>query len=349
MKKLLALALIACLLLAALPAAASAYTVVRSPQSLTLNGHLVDCEKYNIDGSNYFKLRDLAYILQGTPAAFGVGWDAEANAILIIPGMPYEPVGGELVVGEDKSATAVPSSQSLWFLDAPADGLSVYNIGGNNYFKLRELGDLLGFEVGYDAASNTAMIFSEGASGDVGGGQMPAFNAIWHWVEDNANGELAGDPEYYEFFDRDGDTELCELILAQYDGLRFLLLRDKYDFANGASDVTWLFLEPDTQTYSLSYDYYESGDVTGDPDFTGEVNIYAPAYTGSVALVFDTTQGAMAALEEADEFRVPATQACSTLLSWLDDILRGDPALSGVAHISNFGFDYDSLDTSAIE
>ena len=38
---------------------------------------------------------------------------------------------------------------------------AMYRIGGNNYFKLRELGDLLGFEVGYDAATNTAMIFSE--------------------------------------------------------------------------------------------------------------------------------------------------------------------------------------------
>ena len=42
-----------------------------------------------------------------------------------------------------------------------ADGLSVYNIGGNNYFKLRDLGDALGFTVDYDADSNTAIVLSK--------------------------------------------------------------------------------------------------------------------------------------------------------------------------------------------
>ena len=45
-----------------------------------------------------------------------------------------------------------------------ADGLSVYNIGGNNYFKLRDLGDALGFTVDYDADSNTAIVLSKGST-----------------------------------------------------------------------------------------------------------------------------------------------------------------------------------------
>ena len=165
MKKALSLALVLCLLLALVPVSASAYSVVLSPQNLMVDGRAVQCEKYNIDGSNYFKLRDIASLLMGTPAEFGVGYDPEANSIIVVPGMPYEPVGGELVVGEDKSATAVPSSQSLWFLDAPADGLSVYNIGGNNFFKLRDLGSLLGFTVDYDAATNTAVVLSGADAG----------------------------------------------------------------------------------------------------------------------------------------------------------------------------------------
>ena len=38
-------------------------------------------DAYNIEGSNYFKLRDLAYVLNGTDKQFEVGWDAAANAI----------------------------------------------------------------------------------------------------------------------------------------------------------------------------------------------------------------------------------------------------------------------------
>ena len=160
MKKLLSLALILCLLLAALPSAAMAYATVLSPQNLTVDGQSITCEKYNIDGSNYFKLRDIAYLLNGTAYSFAVSWDAAANAVVIAPGFPYEPVGGELAVGADKSATAVPSAQTVWFLDAPADDLSVYNIGGNNFFKLRDLGTLLGFTVDFDSATNTAQVFT---------------------------------------------------------------------------------------------------------------------------------------------------------------------------------------------
>ena len=160
MKKLLSLALAACLLLALLPVGASAYTAVLSPQSLTVDGKAVNCEKYNIDGSNYFKLRDLAMLLNGTGSQFGVGYDAAENAVLITPGQPYEPVGGELVVGEDKSASAVPSAQRVTVVGASAAGMSVYNIGGNNFFKLRDLGNVLGFGVDYDAATNTAVVVS---------------------------------------------------------------------------------------------------------------------------------------------------------------------------------------------
>lgn len=38
--------------------------------------------------------------------------------------------------------------------------LSVYNIGGSNFFQLRELGTALGFTVDYDAATNTAIVLS---------------------------------------------------------------------------------------------------------------------------------------------------------------------------------------------
>ena len=39
---------------------ASAANVVVSPQNLSVDGVDAYCDKYNIDGSNYFKLRDLA-------------------------------------------------------------------------------------------------------------------------------------------------------------------------------------------------------------------------------------------------------------------------------------------------
>ncbi len=134
--------------------------VVRSPQNLSVDGAKKDVEKYNIDGSNYFKLRDIAYLLNGTGSRFSVGWDAETGTVSIVTGEAYEPNGSEMIVGSDKSATAVPSAQTIRINGVVRTDLSVFNLDGNNFFKLRDLGEALGFDVDYDPDTNTAIIQS---------------------------------------------------------------------------------------------------------------------------------------------------------------------------------------------
>ena len=142
-----------------LPTQAAA--VVRSPQSLMVDGVTVACEKYNIDGYNYFKLRDIASLLNGTDAQFSVGWDEVSGTVTVTAGGSYVPVGGELADPDrDNSATAVQSGQTILINGAVNSGLSVYNIGGSNFFKLADLGAALGFGVDYDAGTNTARITS---------------------------------------------------------------------------------------------------------------------------------------------------------------------------------------------
>ena len=156
----IALALVLALTVAA-GAAAADYVVQRSPQTLKFNGSVVSCEKYNIDGYNYFKLRDLAAILSGTRGQFEVGWDEARGVVTITPGQPYTARDGtELVIGEDKSATAVPSPQTVMVNGTVRSDFSVFNIGGNNYFKLRDLATVLDVTVDYDEPSNTAILLS---------------------------------------------------------------------------------------------------------------------------------------------------------------------------------------------
>lgn len=134
--------------------------VQRSPQGLSVDGVPRDVEKYNIDGSNYFKLRDLACLLNGTGSAFSVGWDSLSETVRITTGVPYVPVGGELTVGADRSGTAVLSRQTVLVDGVVRGDLTVYNIGGNNFFRLRELAAALGFDVDYDAETDTAVVTS---------------------------------------------------------------------------------------------------------------------------------------------------------------------------------------------
>ena len=142
------------------PAEPAEDVVVPSNQALQVNGEAVTgAQVYNINGSNYFKLRDVAALLSGTGSQFALEYDAAARQIVLTTGEAYTPDGSELTAGEDQSATAVRSSQSLT-IDGEAASLTAYNIGGNNYFMLRDLGEALGFEVDYDAATRTMIVNS---------------------------------------------------------------------------------------------------------------------------------------------------------------------------------------------
>ena len=156
---LIALALVAALMLA-FAGQCFAASVCLSPQKLTVDGKGIDCEKYNIDGSNYFKLRDLAYLLNGTGSQFSVGWNDQTKTVSITTGKAYTADGSELKTGTDKSKTAQISAQTILINGKVRSDLSVYNIGGNNFFKLRDLGTALGFFVSYDAAADTAVVKS---------------------------------------------------------------------------------------------------------------------------------------------------------------------------------------------
>ena len=133
----------------------------RSDQRLRVDGEAVRCEKYRIDGYNYFKLRDLAALLSGTGSQFDVDYDAARNRVLVHTGRAYtHPDGKELSPAPDRSAAAHPTSQALVIDGTEMADLSVWHIGGYNFFRLRELGEALGFGVDYDEPTRTALILT---------------------------------------------------------------------------------------------------------------------------------------------------------------------------------------------
>ena len=141
------------------PANSSGLRVQITSQVVTCNGKTIDTEVYNINGANYFKLRDLAAMLNGTGSQFAVGYDNATRTITVNTGLPYTMLGTELVKGVDKSSTCVTNPMSV-FINGVAVNLQAYNIGGSTFFQLRELGNSLGFGVGYDEATRTVLITS---------------------------------------------------------------------------------------------------------------------------------------------------------------------------------------------
>ena len=134
------------------------YKVQMTTQKLTIDGEEKTAEIYNINGNNFFKLRDMAALLSGTDAQFSVDYDEESKTVIIKTGEAYAKQPGDLEIGADKSASAVKSRQSIEINGEAVADLTAYNLGGNNFFKLAELGARLGFGVAYDQATRTMVV-----------------------------------------------------------------------------------------------------------------------------------------------------------------------------------------------
>ena len=132
--------------------------VLKSPQKLSVNGVIRATEVYNIDGTNYFKVRDLAALLNGTPYQFNVDFNYTTNTIVLRTRTPYTTATGtELqTAGVDNSALAVVSAQSLE-IDGTRVSLTAFNIGDAGLYIAAHDPDL---RYKYDSATDTAMITS---------------------------------------------------------------------------------------------------------------------------------------------------------------------------------------------
>lgn len=128
-----------------------------SRHKVTLNGAKADLAAYTINGSNYFKLRDLAKALDGLNTNFEVTWNAAQQRIDLTSKTAYTAVGGEQAALPAGNKAASLTNASV-YLDGKPLNLTAYSIGGNNYFKLRDLGDALGFGVDWNADTMTMIL-----------------------------------------------------------------------------------------------------------------------------------------------------------------------------------------------
>ena len=126
-----------------------------STQMVQVDGKPVEFQMYalkdaNGSPTNYIKIRDLASVLNGTKAQFGVGYDGAVN---LLPSEGYTPNGSEMQTPYSgdraytmpKAATNINGKAS----DLAAILLTSDSGGGFTYYKLRDLGKALNFNVGW--------------------------------------------------------------------------------------------------------------------------------------------------------------------------------------------------------
>ena len=125
--------------------------------AVIVNEKNVIFDAYEIEGNNYFKLRDLAYVLNGTKKQFEVVWDGDKNAISLTSDQAYTAVGSEMA-GKGMSIKLPTPTSSQILLNGSLVNFTAYTIDGNNYFKLRDIGEAFDFGVVWDGARNAILI-----------------------------------------------------------------------------------------------------------------------------------------------------------------------------------------------
>lgn len=137
-------------------------TAAPSGEKVLLDGEEIKLDAYLIDAENYVKLRDIAALFKETKAKFAVVYNEDADTITITLGEAHE----EDFVAPDEEAeraekTGIPSYQKIFDQDEKEIELKGYLIEGNNYFRLRDLGEKLGFGVAYNFVTGEVLLDSE--------------------------------------------------------------------------------------------------------------------------------------------------------------------------------------------
>ncbi len=135
-------------------------------QAVLLDGVEVTFQTYALKDAagsetNYIKLRDLADALDGTAAQFNVDYDSE---VILTTGAAYTGRNGQEGQKPYSGDRAYTRYTGTVAVDGAGLTLQAFTLtddagGGSNYFKLRDLAQALGFNVGWD--SEREMIFVE--------------------------------------------------------------------------------------------------------------------------------------------------------------------------------------------
>ena len=132
-------------------------------QAVYVNDARVYPTGYNIADNNYFKLRDI-----GTLVGFGVEWNGETQTVEISTARTTPSTEG---ISDTAASGAVAKvSDQRITVDGVQVNMTAYQIDGNNYVKLRDIGQQIDFNVTYDSATGSVRVdtdtpYAEPASG----------------------------------------------------------------------------------------------------------------------------------------------------------------------------------------
>lgn len=125
---------------------------------IEIDGTSMDIPVYIVDDYSYFKLRDIAAAFHGTQKQFYPKWVEEDMAIHLETDTPYDKPISENTSQKDTTAT---SSSAKLYLDGKKQNVSAYTIQDYTYYKLRDVAELLDFQITWSEKDATISIKSD--------------------------------------------------------------------------------------------------------------------------------------------------------------------------------------------
>ena len=124
-------------------------------QKIQVDDYSVKMEGYNINGYNYMRLRDVAEVMTDKSRddcfKFDITYNADKDLIYLETGKAYQGTEDEkdLVVDIDDKEAILSDTPVFVNGEMPDEGMEGYVIDGYTYYKLRDIGDAIGFHVSW--------------------------------------------------------------------------------------------------------------------------------------------------------------------------------------------------------
>lgn len=124
-------------------------------QKIVIDDYYAKMEGYNINGYNYMRLRDVAEVMteknRDDCFKFDIIYNADKDVIYLETGREYSGTEDEkeTVVNIADKEAILSDAQVFVNGEMPAEGMEGYIIDGYTYYKLRDIGNAIGFHVSW--------------------------------------------------------------------------------------------------------------------------------------------------------------------------------------------------------
>ena len=102
---------------------------------------------YSIDNTNYFSLRDIASLLNGTEKQFDIQYDKATKTVTVTTQKPYALANTDYTNSNNMSQKEVTSTAITINVDGQNVALVSYNVNNINYFSINDLAKALNINV----------------------------------------------------------------------------------------------------------------------------------------------------------------------------------------------------------